>query len=190
MPVPCLSSGARRRLLAVAREAVSARIGARSLGSPLQWSVAGSGAFVTLHVEGDLRGCVGRMTVDGSLAEAVRQVAAAAAGDDPRFAPLSYRDLGGLLIEVSILGPLQPCPGPDQLEIGRHGVVVDAGARHGVLLPQVAVEHHWTSPEFVVQVCRKAGLRPDAWRHGARLFTFEAEVFREEYEARPDSRDL
>ncbi|MEP6593741.1 MAG: AMMECR1 domain-containing protein, partial [Acidobacteriota bacterium] len=82
---------------------------------------------------------------------------------------------------VSVLGPLEPIDPaqPDAITIGRHGLVAEQGARRGLLLPQVATEWGWTAAQFLRQTCVKAGLPPDAWQHGARIFRFDAEVFGE-----------
>ena len=83
------------------------------------------------------------------------------------------------MIEISVLGPLEPCAGPQAIEIGRHGLVIDDGPRRGLLLPQVAVERGWDAHTFVSQTCVKGGLRPDAWTRTAALSMFEADVFSE-----------
>ena len=135
---------------------------------------------MTLRIDGQLRGCVGRVESDRPLDETVRDVARAAAGEDPRFPALRPAELAHVVIEVSVLGALEPCAGPDALIAGRHGVLVEQGGRRGLLLPQVAVEQGWSASACVAQACVKAGLRPDAWRRGAALFRFEAEVFEED----------
>jgi len=121
----------------------------------------------------------------GTLVETVHHVAAAAATQDPRFPPLRTDELGTLVIEISVLGPLEPCEGPHGIEIGRHGLVVEDGPRRGLLLPQVAVEWVWDSQIFASNTCLKAGLRPDAWKAAAKLFMFEADVFSEADEEPP-----
>ena len=135
--------------------------------------------FVTLRISDALRGCVGQLEGRGSLVDTVQHVAAAAATEDPRFSPVRADELSEIVIEISVLGPVTPCSGPDAIEIGRHGVVVDAGPRRGLLLPQVAVEWGWDQQTFVAKTCVKAGLRPDAWTRDAALSIFEAEVFSE-----------
>jgi len=132
---------------------------------------------VTLRHDGRLRGCVGAMSSSGPLGATVSSCAVASATSDPRFAPLSIADLAGLTVEISVLGPLEPVSGPAEIETGRHGLVVEQGPHRGLLLPQVATEWGWTADIFVAEVCKKAGLAPDAWRRDACLFRFEAEVF-------------
>ena len=175
-----LAPDARARLLRIARAALAAdpgsNAGPAAAGSP----AAGGGAFVTLRIGGRLRGCVGRVESDRPLDETVRGAARAAAAEDPRFAALRPAELAHVVIEVSVLGALEPCAGPLALVIGRHGVLVEQGRRRGLLLPQVAAEQRWSASTFVSQACVKAGLRPEAWRRGAALFRFEAEVFEED----------
>jgi len=138
-----------------------------------------SGAFVTLKRNGRLRGCIGTLECRRSLAEEVARVARSAAREDPRFEPLRSSELEGLDVEVSVLGPLEAIDphDPNAFEIGRHGLVVEQGTRRGLLLPQVATEWNWDREQFLSQTCLKAGLPPDAWRHGARVHRFEAVVF-------------
>jgi hypothetical protein len=139
-------------------------------------AVTGRGAFVTLRRGGALRGCIGRLISDGPLDELVRDMAIAAARDDPRFPPLAADELDGLEVEVSVLS--RPAPiRAEAVEPGRHGLIVTRGAHQGVLLPQVAREYGWDRETFLAMTCRKAGLAPDAWRQaGTRLDAFEAEV--------------
>src|SRR5262249_36825734 len=123
--------------------------------------------------------CIGTLECRRPLVEEVARVAVCAAREDPRFAPLTASELDGLDVEVSVLGPLEPIdPGdPGAFAIGRHGLVVEQGARRGLLLPQVAIEHHWSREAFLSQTCVKAGLPPDAWRRGATVYRFAADVF-------------
>jgi AmmeMemoRadiSam system protein A len=137
------------------------------------------GAFVTLHVDGELRGCIGRVDADTPLYLAVEQLAVAAATRDPRFEPLRGEELAQTHIEVSVLSP--PVSGaPSDVEIGRHGLIITRGVRRGLLLPQVAVEHQLTREQFLDETCAKAGLPPGAWQQsGTVLQLFTAEVFSE-----------
>lgn len=138
-----------------------------------------SGAFVTLKRHGELRGCIGTLVCRGPLAEEVARVAVSAAREDPRFQPVSPAELGDLDVEVSVLGPLERIDPLDAtaVEVGRHGLVVEQGHRRGLLLPQVATEWNWDRETFLAQTCRKAGLPLDAWRRGATVYRFEADVF-------------
>jgi AmmeMemoRadiSam system protein A len=137
------------------------------------------GAFVTLHAQGQLRGCIGRVDVDTPLYLAVEQLAIAAAMRDPRFEPLRLEELPQIKIEISLLSELHAAK-PDDIQIGRHGLVVTRGARRGLLLPQVATEHSLTRDQFLAETCGKAGLPADAWQSAdVKLETFTAEVFAE-----------
>ena len=136
------------------------------------------GAFVTLHLEGELRGCVGFIQPTRGLYQTVVEAALNAAFHDPRFLPVSQEEAPGLEVEISVLSPPQPIL-PEQVVVGRHGLVVARGLYRGLLLPQVAVEQEWDAPTFLEQTCLKAGLPTDAWRRGATLQGFTAEVFGE-----------
>jgi AmmeMemoRadiSam system protein A len=138
-----------------------------------------AGAFVTLHVNGELRGCMGRMDADTPLYLAVEQLSVAAATRDPRFDPLRIEELRDVRIEISILSPLKP-GSAETLEIGRHGLVVTKGPRRGLLLPQVAVQHGWDRDKFLDETCAKAGLPPGGWKDAdTKIELFTAEVFAE-----------
>ena len=134
------------------------------------------GAFTTLYLHGELRGCVGYATPIAPLYRTVADTAQAAAFDDPRFPPLRADEVPELEVSLSILSPLRPID-PRDIEIGRHGLVVGLSNQRGLLLPQVPVEHGWDRVTFLEQTCRKAGLPVDAWEHGATVEAFTAEVF-------------
>ncbi|HEY7097589.1 MAG TPA: AmmeMemoRadiSam system protein A [Terriglobales bacterium] len=136
------------------------------------------GVFTTLYSRGELRGCVGYVMPIVSLYRSVIETSRAAAFDDPRFAPLLAQELPALKVSLSILSPLAPIQ-PAQVEIGHHGLLITLGDRHGLLLPQVPLEHGWDRTEFLAQTCRKAGLPRDAWLTGATLEAFSAEIFGE-----------
>ena len=136
------------------------------------------GAFVTLRLEGQLRGCIGLVVGQEALYIAVCRMALAAAFEDPRFPPVSVDEERHLEIEISVMGPVEPCPDPQAIIPGRHGLIVRQGMRSGLLLPQVAVEWGWDAPTFLEHTCRKAGLNPGCWKEpSTRLYWFEAEVF-------------
>jgi len=137
------------------------------------------GAFTTLHRKGRLRGCIGYIFSQQALYQTVAETARSAAFDDPRFEPVTIEEAGELKIEISVLSALQPIT-PEDVVVGKHGLVVMQGSRRGLLLPQVPVEWGWDRETFLAQTCMKAGLRPDAWLHGAELQAFTAEVFGEE----------
>ena len=138
------------------------------------------GVFVTLKRRGRLRGCIGRITSDTPLTRSVVSLARSAAREDPRFEPLRAEELDDLRIEVTVLSPLEPIDGPENVAVGQHGLVVERGFNRGLLLPQVATEQGWDARTFVEHTCSKAGLPTDAWMEGATLSRFEAVFFGEE----------
>jgi AmmeMemoRadiSam system protein A len=137
------------------------------------------GAFVTLHVAGDLRGCVGYPLPVKPLDETIIEMAVAAASQDTRFEPLSPREMGRLRIEISVLGLPEPVDDPNVVEVGRHGIIVSKGFSRGLLLPQVPIEHGWDRETFLSHGCLKAGLPPEEWKKGAKIEVFTAQVFSE-----------
>jgi AmmeMemoRadiSam system protein A len=185
---PCLAPRQRALLLAVAREAICARLGAgavRTLPSPDPLLCAPAAAFVTLRKGRALRGCIGHVEAVKPLVEAVAHCAACAATADPRFPPVRVEDLPHLSLEISVLSPLSPVEHPEEIDPGRHGVLVRQDARQGLLLPQVATEFGWDRDTFLRQVCAKAGLPQDAWQRGARLWRFTVEHFSDELPVAP-----
>jgi AmmeMemoRadiSam system protein A len=171
----------RQRLLQVARCAIVAQVSgsAQPAEAPAsEWLDRCSGAFVTIHRHGELRGCVGHIETTEPLARVIRECAIAACSD-PRFEPVEEVELHDLDIELSLLGPLEPISLAEAIEVGRHGLLVERDRLRGLLLPQVATEWGWDRETFLAQTCHKAGLPQDAWRHGARIWRFEAEVFGE-----------
>jgi AmmeMemoRadiSam system protein A len=173
----------RAEMLAIARAAVTAAVAGRPAGRAVLGNPPpATGVFVTLKRQRTLRGCIGTLTCRLSLAEEVARVAVSAAREDPRFSPVTTMELTDLRFEVSVLGPLERIDPLDEnaIAIGRHGLVVEQGWRRGLLLPQVAPEWGWNRDEFLAHTCRKAGLAPDAWRGGADVYRFEADVFGDE----------
>jgi AmmeMemoRadiSam system protein A len=176
------NSSDRQTLLALARAAVVARVSETAVPVPDASEVASRlcGAFVTLHRHGELRGCIGHVEADEPLGRVIVRCAVAAATSDPRFPAVSVMELPEIDIELSLLGPLEPISTPDDIDVGRHGLVVELGWHRGLLLPQVATQWNWDREGFIAATCRKAGLRPDAWLKGAKVWRFEAEVFGED----------
>jgi len=168
----------RLTLLRIAHASIESQLAdeALSLEAPTPHLAEKRGAFTTLYVRGDLRGCVGYVFPVASIYRTVAETARAAAFEDTRFAPLSAAELPELEIHLSVLSPLQPVR-PEEVELGRHGLLVSLDGRRGLLLPQVPVEHGWDRETFLQQTCRKAGLPLDVWRHGASLEAFTAELF-------------
>jgi AmmeMemoRadiSam system protein A len=181
-PARELTAEDRQALLAAARESIAAHFERRRPRLPSAAGVLGEcrGAFVTLHGrDGDLRGCIGMMQPARPLLETVAHMAVAAATEDGRFEPVTESELPRLVIEISVLGPLQPIR-PDDVEVGTHGLLISYCGRRGVLLPQVPVEHGWDRERFLEHTCYKAGLSPDTWRNaGVELRGFTAVVFSE-----------
>ena len=171
----------RARLLALARQALEARV--RRLPPP-SCPYGGvfdlpRGAFVTIQHRGELRGCLGRLEPQ-RLADTILHLAAVVSDSDLRFDPVQSHELSDVDLEISILTPEWEIASIDEIEIGRHGLIVEQGYRRGLLLPQVPVEHDWRVMTFLEHTCLKAGLPRDAWQRGACLKVFEAEVFGEQ----------
>ncbi|MDR0466008.1 MAG: AmmeMemoRadiSam system protein A, partial [Deltaproteobacteria bacterium] len=136
------------------------------------------GSFVTLKRAGQLRGCIGTILPQEELYKNVASMAFASAFHDHRFPPLVREELDALEIEISVLGPITPCPDPERIEVGRHGLLLSLGARSGVFLPKVPVELGWDRPAYLENLCRKAGLPGGSWKDPkAQLFWYEALVF-------------
>ena len=171
----------RALLLQLAREAIAAHVGAGAAHVPAMTGVLArpGGAFVSLHMHGELRGCIGHIEPTEPLGRVIRRCAVAACSTDPRFAPVTPSEFPRLAIEISLLGPLERIAGPDEIEVGRHGLVVEKESQRGLLLPQVAREWGWDAETFLAHTCHKAGLPRDAWNRGACVWRFEAEVFSE-----------
>jgi AmmeMemoRadiSam system protein B/AmmeMemoRadiSam system protein A len=179
-----LNDAQRKRLLGIARESITSfvRDGKRKsfqekdpvLNKPM-------GAFVTLHENGQLRGCIGNMVGSLPLYQTVANMAIEAATGDPRFPVLSPAEIDRIDIEISVLSPLKRVSGYQDIRIPGHGVIVKSAFGGGVYLPQVATETGWTREEFLTSLCgQKAGISPDAWKDGsAELYVFTAEVFGE-----------
>lgn len=176
-----LSEAERKELLAIARRAAAGyvREGRVPRESPVSETLRAPGAaFVTLMLEERLRGCIGCTEARAPLYRAVQECAVAAATEDPRFPRVTAKEVAEVRVEISVLAPIRPVR-PDELVVGVHGLLVRKGDRRGLLLPQVPVEQGWDRETFVAQACAKAGLPPDAWKTGAELYSFTAEVFGE-----------
>ena len=140
---------------------------------------SGYGVFVTLHLNGRLRGCIGRFTSDDTLAETIREMARSAAFDDPRFPSLSRNEASQIDIEVSVLSPLKKIDSIDEFKLGRDGIYIIKGRHHGTFLPQVAEETGWDRDQFLGHCARdKAGIGWDGWKD-ADLYTYQTEVVKE-----------
>jgi uncharacterized protein (TIGR00296 family) len=146
------------------------------------------GVFVTLTIDGELRGCIGFPTPVLPLREGIREAALSAALRDPRFPPVRADELDAITVEVTILTQPVPvqCPPeerPHCIRSGRDGLIISGMGRTGLLLPQVATEYQWDEEEFLDHTCIKAGLPPKSWmRHDVELFSFQGQVFSENEE--------
>ena len=171
----------RRVLLRLAHNSIEAALEGRRIevDPPTEHLAEQRGAFTTLHLHGKLRGCIGYVFPTQSLYRTIAETSRAAAFDDPRFEPVTLEQAPELKVEISVLSPLRPIA-PEDVVIGKHGLVVRQGSRRGLLLPQVPVEWEWNRETFLSQTCQKAGLAPDAWLRGAELQGFTAEIFGEE----------
>ena len=137
------------------------------------------GAFVTLHRRGRLRGCLGQVLSADSLVHTVAYCAGAAALEDPRFDRVRPHELSEIEIELSVLSPFESIA-PEQIEAGKHGLMVSRGRQRGVLLPQVATQFRWNGLRLLEETCVKAGLERDAWKNSElRIQAFTAEIFSE-----------
>jgi AmmeMemoRadiSam system protein A len=174
----------KKELLTLARKSVESIVRRKKIHRPQEPASErlkeNGAAFVTLHKEGRLRGCIGSMEPLEPLYSTVVRMAAAAATQDSRFPPVRPDELNDIHIEISVNTPLRPVSGPEEIVLGKHGVVVSKGRRRGVFLPQVATETGWTKEEFLSNLCsHKAGLAPDAYKADADLFVFTSVVFEE-----------
>ncbi len=136
-----------------------------------------AGAFVSVYVSNNLRGCIGTFSQNEPLFENVKKMAVSAAFDDSRFKPIRLDDIDELKIEISVLTPRKRIFSPDEIEVGKHGIYIISGMNRGTLLPQVAVKNDWSNIEFLEYCAQyKAGIHKSEWRN-AELYTYEAIVF-------------
>jgi MEMO1 family protein len=176
------SAADKKRMLSLARETLRRYLDTGSVPLPRGFSPSldrPQGVFVTLRRRGALRGCIGQMTPDRPLRVLVGRMALASAFEDPRFPKVTASELKDIEIEISVLTPFRPVAGPAGIVVGRDGVLLEKDRRSAVFLPQVAVEEHWTRDEMLDNLCVKGGLAAGCWRAGAKLSTFQADVFKE-----------
>ena len=175
------SRAERALLLRLVHEAIELALDRRtiSMEPPSEHLAQPRGVFTTLYLDRQLRGCVGYVFPVAPLYRGVIETARAAASEDTRFRPITREEAPYLKTSLSVLSLLRPIEA-DEVEIGRHGLVVSLAGHRGLLLPQVPVEHAWDRVTFLEQTCHKAGLPIDAWKMGATLEAFTAEVFGEE----------
>lgn len=178
-----LNQSEKETLLGIARRTVETYV---RENEPPEVSATGPGllddcgAFVTLHRDGRLRGCIGTFASPKPLYITVRDMAVAACSRDPRFVPVEPEELDCITIEISVLSPLREITDISEIEVGRHGLYITKERCRGVLLPQVAVEHGFDREKFLEETCLKAGLETCDWKEDARIFVFEAEIIKED----------
>jgi AmmeMemoRadiSam system protein A len=176
-----LTDNEKKTLLHLARTTIEARATgepAPSCEAITQTLQEKRGAFVSLHRNGQLRGCIGYISAVKPLYQTIQEMALAAGFQDPRFAPLEKQELVDLDIEISVLTPLREITDTGEIEVGKHGIMIIQGNYSGLLLPQVATEYGWKREEFLGHTCMKAGLQPTAWKDKkTKIFVFSADIF-------------
>jgi AmmeMemoRadiSam system protein A len=174
----------KHELLAIARKAIEEALHGRSsmVQAPLSGALSRpGGAFVTIRIDGNLRGCIGYIQAPLPLAEVVAEVAEKAALEDPRFPPLTLKEFYQIQIEISVLSQLERISDVDEITVGKHGLLLELRHARGLLLPQVAEEYGWDRETFLDNTARKAGLPRNAWKDpGAVIYVFTAEIIQEE----------
>jgi len=176
-----LTADEKRILLDIARNAIRAKLSGTNppeLQPPTETLKENRGAFVSLHRHGELRGCIGYIRAEKPLYKTIQEMALAAAFNDPRFDPLSQKEIEDLDIEISVLTPLRQISDSNEIEVGKHGLMIINGLYSGLLLPQVATQYGWNRETFLEYTCMKAGLNGDAWKDkNSKIFIFSADVF-------------
>jgi hypothetical protein len=179
-----LTAADKKTLLTLARQAIAD--GLKGHDSNLDQSqfkgvlAEKRGAFVTLTIDGDLRGCIGYIRAIKPLYETIAEMAAQAAFHDPRFTPLSSREFNKIELEISVLTPMILVTDPGEIKVGRDGLYIVNGYASGLLLPQVATDYNWDRDTFLDQTCLKAGLPPGTWKQkGTEIYKFQADIFGE-----------
>ena len=170
----------RQRLVALARHAFCARVrGEPAPPAPTDLVIHAFGVFVTIYHRSELRGCLGTLDAREPLAEAIVRLAGDVSHNDHRFEPIEMHEIADIAIDLSVLTAPRLVDDPSAIVVGRDGLIVEYGSRKGLLLPQVAPAQGWDRETFLAHTCLKAGLASDAWRNGAVIRRFEAEVFGE-----------
>lgn len=178
-----LNLSTKKELLTIARKAIEEYVlRGKKIEVPLKEEFKEMrGAFVTLTINNQLRGCIGYVIPIQPLAKTMVDCAIAAAVDDPRFPPLKPKEVPQIKIEISLLSPLKRIKSIDEIEVGKHGIMITSAFKRGLLLPQVAKEHNWDKITFLEQTCDKAGLDKDAWKNPDTIIEiFSADVFSED----------
>ena len=176
-----LTSGEKAELLQIARDVIEAHCRGKRIPAPRASSPSLNelrGAFVTLHKDGKLRGCIGHIRGEKPLVETVAEMAEAAAFRDPRFPPVTAEEIRMLEYEISVLTPLRRISNVEEIQVGTHGIYMKSDGCSGLLLPQVATEWGWDRETFLEHTCKKAGLPTDAWKdENTEIYIFSADVF-------------
>ncbi len=179
-----LSSEEKKHLLEISRSSLNEIFGIKVEGKPnisanLDCKLQNLGAFVTLYVKGNLRGCVGRMKSKGDLEPLIRSMTISSATKDNRFKPINKDELNHLKIEISIVSEMEEISSIDQFDLSKHGIYIKHGEGSGTFLPQVAKETGWDKEELLGRCSRdKAGIGWDGWKN-ADLFVYEVISFYE-----------
>jgi len=183
---PPLTKEEKKSLLKLARESIKYYFENKSLLSVDENKISLTenlkriqGAFVTIKINGNLRGCIGHIEPVQELYKDVIENAVNAAFKDPRFSPLTEEEFKKITIEISALSPITKVNNLDEIKVGKHGLIIRKGFYSGVLLPQVPIENGWNKIQFLENLCYKAGLKKDDYKE-ANLYKFSAEVFSEE----------
>lgn len=178
-----LTDNEKSLLLQIARKSIEEEFGRESFNFNQQLPKSlyqQYGAFVTLSIDGELRGCIGYIFSDKPLFELIHKVAKKSAFEDPRFYPLTEEELDSIEIEISVLSPPKRISSIEEIKVGEHGLIIQKGPFHGLLLPQVATKYNWNVKEFLEHTCQKAGLSKNEWKDPDTIIEiFTAEVFSE-----------
>lgn len=179
-----LSERDRTQLLDLARHAIRSRLDGHEPAVPDAGELSAAvrtplACFITLTINGRLRGCIGNLEATEPLYLSVMRNARNSAFHDPRFPPLTQQECSEITIEITVLSPPRPIPAADDFEVGRHGIILEKGNASAVFLPQVALEQGWDRETTLEHLSLKAGLRPGDWRRGAAFKVFEAIHFTE-----------
>lgn len=173
----------KKYLLSLSRKIVTLKSEGKSIQEEDYFSASlklPTGLFVTLYKSQQLRGCIGYVEGIKPLQNAVAEMSVSAAFEDPRFPPVDKDEVKDIVIEISVLSPLETISDTTEIEIGKHGLIIEKGFMRGLLLPQVATEYDWDVLTFLEQTCQKAGLPTDAWKDKeTKIQIFSAEIFSE-----------
>jgi len=178
-----LTAKLKKTLLKIARESITSAVNNKKLPEyeikdPVLNTKCGS--FVTLQINGNLRGCIGNITAETPLWQTVRNMAVESALRDPRFYPLTPGELEKADIEISVLSPLRKIKEIEEIKVGEHGIFIKNGFYQGLLLPQVATNYGWDRNTFLEQTCYKAGMSSNCYREkDTEILIFSAAVFGE-----------